>query len=51
MRAILIVVLLWVVAVLLAQGAVLLVASVANTEVEKWGDDYQAAIDKEFPGE
>lgn len=51
MRAILIVMLIWVLAVLIAQGMTLLVASVANTEVEKWGEDYQAAIDKEFPGE
>lgn len=51
MRAILIIMLVWVLAVLIAQGMALLVASVANTEVEKWGDDYQAAIDKEFPSE
>lgn len=51
MRAIVIIVLLWVIAVLAVHGWNNWMKSIANNEVEKWGDNYQEAIDKDFPSE
>lgn len=51
MRAIVIIALLWVIAVLAVHGWNHWMKSIANQDVEKWGDNYQEAIDKDFPRE